>query len=375
VALALYLAISAQVIKESKHHDFLNMYTAAHFSRTGMLDNLYDATALRDFQETIAPENNFVVPFARPQFYAVLLTPLSLMPYDTAFGAWLVFQSALLIACWVWLAKRFGPDGLIAASFFYPAAIGVAHGQDSSLVLALLVASYAASERRDERKAGVLAGCLLFKFHLVLFVPVAMVFQKRWRMLSGFLAAGVVVVAVQFLAAGVGGTAGYLRFLAAGTMERLNVGEANMVNLKSLLLNLGVDSVAARGTLSMAVGALILAGFTNRQWTTALTSASLGAAVLLPHVYQYDLAWTLPLFLAIAFQVQDRLLRISVMPLLTPFPYLLTLAGRPWAGTASVILVVVLAANARWAWRSRELFRVQPGEGACEADAKAQLLR
>jgi hypothetical protein len=206
-----------------------------------------------------------------------------------------VFQSALLISCWVWLAQRFGPDGLIAASFFYPAAIGVAHGQDSSLVLALLVASVATFERGDERNAGVLAGCLLFKFHLVMFLPMAMAIQKRWRMLSGFCVAGLALAAIQVLSAGFDGTADYLRFLTAGTMERLNVGEANMVNLKSLLLNLGIDSLPARVGLSISLGGLIVIGCINRQWMTALTSACFGAAVLLPHVYQYDLAWTLPL--------------------------------------------------------------------------------
>jgi hypothetical protein len=140
-----------------------------------------------------------------------------------------------------------------------------------------------------------------------------------------------------------------------------------MVNLKSLLLNLGGDSVPVRAAISAALGIAVVAAFAAPHWKTALTSATVGAAVLLPHMYQYDLAWTLPVLLQTVSappsmaaternpetgpaegtaRSSSRLLRASVIPLLTPIPYLLNLAGPPWSGTTSAILVLVLVANA-----------------------------
>jgi hypothetical protein len=354
VAFACYLYAGALTVPQTWKHDFLGFYTASYFARHGQLDRLYDPAALAQFQETIAPENSYVIPFSRPRFYAQVLSPLSLLPYRTAFAAWVSCQAALLLGCWAWFAARFGPDALIMAAFFFPAGIGIAHGQDAVVLLVLAIASYAAFEGKNQALAGMLIGCMLFKFHLILLLPVAMLVQRRWKMLQGFALAAASLAAVELWIGGGSGIADYAHFLMRRDIPGLNPGEQMMVNIHSLLINLGMDTAGGRLTLSLIAIVLVMAGMNTAEWWRATASAGLGSAVLLPHTYQYDLTWTLLPLLCIAFLSTDKPVRVSILPLLTPFPYLLNLAGMPWSGATSLCLLLVLGANA-WVVRGQQV--------------------
>ena len=346
VAFACYLYAGALTVPQTWKHDFLGFYSASYFARHGMLDKLYDPATLGQFQQSIAHENPYVIPFSRPRFYALILSPLSLLPYRTAFAIWVSCQTALLLGCWAWFAARFGPDALIMAAFFFPAGISIGHGQDAVLLLALAIASYAAFERKSQVLAGIVIGCMLFKFHLILLLPVAMLVQRRWKMLRGFCLAAVSLAAAELWIGGWSGIADYAHFLMRRDIPGLNPGEQMMVNMQSLLLNLGMDTVVSRLIFAAIAMVLILVGMSAAEWWTAIAAAGLGSAFLLPHTYQYDLTWTLLPLLCIAFLSTSKPLRLSILPLLTPLPYLLNLAGMPWSGTTSLCLLLVLGANA-----------------------------
>jgi hypothetical protein len=361
VAVGIYLLAGSNIVPAARHHDFLNLYSAATFANEGRLDDLYDPEALRQFQQTIAPENPSVIPFARPHFYAVALIPLSWLPYDTAFWSWLALQTVILLACWAWIAKRFGADGLVIAAFFFPAATGIPHGQDAAMLLALTIASFAAHERKADRLSGLLSGCLLFKFHLVLLLPVAMLAQRRWKMLTGFLATTAALAAVELAIAGPTGIAAYLHFLTRRDIERLNIGEMNMVNLNSLLLNLGANSDMLRGILSLLAAAMVIQICRSTdEWWKALAAASLGASFLMPHTYQYDLTWCLLAMLGLVFWQTNPVPKIFAGLLLTPVPYLLTLAGAPWAGAAALCVGGLIASLAIHSLAQTRTRHVQP---------------
>ena len=346
VAFACYLYAGALTVPQSWKHDFLGFYTASSFARHGTLDRLYDPVAIAQFQKTIAPENPYPIPFSRPRFYALILSPLSLLPYRTAFAAWISCLTALLLACWAWFAAKFGPDALIMAAFFFPAGIGIAHGQDAVLLLALAIASYAAFERKNQPLAGMLIGCMLFKFHLILLLPVAMLIQRRWKMLQGFALVAAFLAAIELWIGGWQGIADYAHFLLRRDIPGLNPGEQMMVNIHSLLINLGMDTAGARLMFSLIAIVLIIVGMNTAEWWRAMASAGLGSAALLPHTYQYDLTWTLVPLICIAFLSTDKLVRLSILPLLTPLPYLLNLAGMPWSGATSLCLLLLLGTNA-----------------------------
>jgi len=350
VAIGIYTVVGAQIVKVSFHHDFLSFYTAATFAREGRLDALYNLDTVKSFQQTIAPEKTEVVPVIRPRFYSTVLMPLAFVPYKVAFWCWIAFQTVVLLACWLWIGRTFGPDALVAAAFFFPAATAIAHGQDASLFLAFHIGSYAAMERRRETLAGLVLGVMLFKFHLLLLFPFAMVVQRRWKMLRGFAFVGATLGLIELALAGPAGILAYFKYLTRTDITFLNAGAQNMLNLGSLLLNLGVDSIAVRNLLALLVVALTVHIFrASKDWWVVTSAASLAAVCIVPHTYQYDLTWCLlPLF-CILYKQKEIAPRILAATLLTPFPYLLTLVGIPWAGAAAICILGLILAIGRQA--------------------------
>src|SRR5260370_24114796 len=127
----------------------------------------------------------------RPPFSVVVLATLALMPYVAAFWVWVALQSALLVGCWYWAFRRWGPDALIFGALFLPTALGIASGQDCVTMLAILIGAYVLCERERQLPAGAALALGMITFHLFLLWTVFLLVQRPWRMLAGFVAVGV----------------------------------------------------------------------------------------------------------------------------------------------------------------------------------------
>ena len=136
---------------------------------------MYDINTQLAVEREIAGSVTELVPFVRPHFYALLIAPLSLLPYQAAFWSWICLQAALLGCCWAWARRRFGPDALILCCLFFPTAGGIFVGQDCVFLTVIVIAAYLLHERGWDFWSGVVLGLALFKFHLVLLLPLAMV--------------------------------------------------------------------------------------------------------------------------------------------------------------------------------------------------------
>jgi hypothetical protein len=115
---AMWIALGSLILPSARSHDFLNIYTGASLAREGHFADLHDPDVQLARERRIFPQLPSLVPFVRPAFYAALLMPLALLPYGTAFVVWIAAQSLLLLACWAWSWRRFGPDALVFAALF-----------------------------------------------------------------------------------------------------------------------------------------------------------------------------------------------------------------------------------------------------------------
>ena len=134
-------------LQTAYHHDFLNLYTGSSLAREGRFTELYDINTQLSRERELLGEVAELVPFVRPHFYALLLAPLSLLPYDAAFWFWIVLQTALLVACWVWARRRFGPDALIFCCLYFPTVGGILVGQDCIFLTVILIVASVFAER------------------------------------------------------------------------------------------------------------------------------------------------------------------------------------------------------------------------------------
>ena len=89
----------------------------------------HDTQLARERQ--LVPETQQLIPFVRPAFYALMIAPLALLPYHTAFWVWMALQVSLAAICIWWGCRRFGPDAASFACMYAPMALSIPHGQDA----------------------------------------------------------------------------------------------------------------------------------------------------------------------------------------------------------------------------------------------------
>ncbi len=343
----MWLGLGSVIVPQARQHDFLNLYTGASLALEGSFAQMYSPQVQLDRERRFVPALPTLVPFVRPPFYALLLAPLALLPFGMAFWIWLALQSALLFTCWAWALFRWGPDALIFGALYLPTALGIASGQDCVAILAILIATYALLEQGRQFAGGAALGLGLIKFHLFLLWPLALLIQKRWRMLLGACAAAAAEALVSLWLSGPRGIARYFQLLRNKDIERLSPSPELMIDVHGLALNFGVNNPMFR-TLLVGVVILLLAAACRRaslwQWIAA---ASAGSLLVPPHVYGYDAGLLLlSIWLAI-FMSADKWTRIAATLVCTPIPFLMNLAGSPWAAATPVALLIFLFSLSR----------------------------
>jgi len=239
------------------HADFRQLYAAGYMVRTGHAGELYDIRAQQQFQDALVGSDERALPFIRPAYQALLFVPFSLLPYRSAYLAFLAVNLVLLAFAFRTLRShmnhlmrvwRFLPVFLFLV--FYPISLAIMQGQDSILLLLLLAAALAALEGGHELRAGVLVGLGLFKMQVV--IPIALLFLlwRRWRLFAGFALSACLLSLVSLWVVGFAPTAAYARsLLSVGTNMpaalQFPLRVSIMANLRGLFFGLLGDRLPA----------------------------------------------------------------------------------------------------------------------------------
>jgi hypothetical protein len=320
-------------------HDFLNIYTGSQLAREGQFSLLHDREAQRRVQQQLVPTVGELIPFVRPHFYAFALAPLSSLSYRQAFWSWIAAHTILLLACWVWAARRFGSDALIFGALFFPTAAGIANGQDCVVMLIIAMASFRLAERDRWLLSGLVLGLGLIKFHLLLLTPAAMLIQKRYRMLGGFCLTGLSAAIVSLVLGGWMGVRSYIDLLLAKDLPRLSPAPERMVNIHSLPANFGIDQPVVAAMLFAAVAAVMICGVRAAPLWRWFSVMLLGSTLAAPHVYAYDQSLLLlPVWLAL-FLSRDQITRTTAVVMATPLAFYGLSIGPPWSVAPALVSV------------------------------------
>jgi hypothetical protein len=345
-AAVFYLAVGANIVGNAQRHDFLNLYTGATLAHQGDFARLHDADRQLAVERSLVPDLPWLVPFVRPPVYAALLSPLAMLSLKHAFWTWVAIQIAILMLCWAWAAWKFGPNGLMWAAMFLPAAYGIANGQDCALMLLLMIAAYELAERESLAAAGFAIGLALFKFHLLLLFPVLMIVSRRWRMLAGYLAAAGIEIALSLLLGGWRGMVAYAKLLERKDLERLSPSPEMMSNIHAIPANLGLHSAALSLVLAGVVAGLTVYAAFDAPWWRWFGAAIAGSLLMVPHVYGYDAAvLLLPILLAMF--KGAKVTRYAAGAIALPCAFWLPAAGAPWAMGPALAISAFLISVAR----------------------------
>jgi hypothetical protein len=291
--------------------DFRQLYTAGYIVRTGHAVQLYDYASQLAFQRAHVGPGDVPLPFIRPAFEALLFVPLSYLSYKTAYFCFLSFNVMLLALCFLLLRPRMNNLAhvwrpLPAAMFFgyLPLAAALIQGQDSVLLLTLLIAAFVLLDRGKDLFAGILIGLGLFKFQIV--IPIALLFLvwRRWRFISGFAIPSSIATLFSIWLVGVSQFESYGRSLfsvSTGMVSPANqfrypIPVAQMPNLHGLLTDSlhayisGPPLAAAAILLSLLVLAVAIVGAHARRGSEPLLVAITTAAIVSYYLLIHDMS-------------------------------------------------------------------------------------
>jgi hypothetical protein len=337
-----WISMGSLITPGAQKHDFLNLYTGASLALDGKFASMHDVDVQLQREREFVPSTDALVPFVRPSFYALLLAPLALIPFAKAFWVWIAVQSALLIGCWAWGFRQFGPNALVFAAFSLPGPLGIASGQDCVILLALFIIAYELKDRGKAGWSGAALALMLIKFHLVLLWPVALLVQRRWKMLAGFCAVAAAEAGLSLALGGIEGARTYVALLRNKSLDHLSPSKELMICFQGLTENLGIESPAVTGTIIAAILLLfVFAVYQAPLWKMFAVTA-VASLLVAPHVYGYDATLLLLPFLLTIFYSQLAGAKIAATLLCTPLSFGFALAGKPYAIVASASLVVFL---------------------------------
>ena len=282
VATALLLDVSIR--HDPISVDFHTYIAASEVAVERGWSHIYDTGIVGIEQKEIAPDQ-VAQPFLSPPTVALVVIPLSFIPYDVAYVVWALFLFACLAGALVWasiskgLSKSIAVVGALAPWW-------VMHSVDVGQVVPLVAAGTVVAWRllRDRRDvlAGVALGTILLKPNAAILVPIALLFAARFRTIATWAGVATFVVLLSTMMIGPQGVSEYVTQLR-GPLPK----GADDLTLHGALALTGPLATVLRVVI---VGAVLAAAFKLRQSPgLVIPIAIVGSLVVSPYLHASDL--------------------------------------------------------------------------------------
>lgn len=273
--------------------DFVSFWAASGLALDGRPEAAYDPAAHYIVQRSAVPATDeSYYAFLYPPVFLLVCLPLSALPYLWSLTIWLCVTGLAYWHCLrALLPQRWAAVPILA----YPAVLmNAGHGQNGFLTAACFGAGALALDRRPVL-AGLAFGGLVFKPHLAIVIPFALMAAGRWRTLIAAALSASALCLLSWLVFGSDTWRGFLAqtALARAVLEQDLVGPAKMVSTFAAVRLLG-GGVAAAYAAQIAVG-LALCGVLwgiHRARPAGLDLGALMAAMAVlasPFLLDYDL--------------------------------------------------------------------------------------
>lgn len=163
-------------------------------------------------QKELAP-NQVAQPFLSPPTVALVVIPMTFLPYDVAYVIWALFLFACLAAALVWASVSRGLSRWIVvvgalAPWWVMHSINV--GQVVPLAAAGTVVAWRLLRDRRDVLAGVALAAILLKPNTAILVPIALLFATRFRAFATWAAVVALVVVLSAVMIGPQGISEYV---------------------------------------------------------------------------------------------------------------------------------------------------------------------
>src|SRR3954453_8357332 len=175
--------------------DFPVFYIPAHLP----IHSLYDQKAYEAFGKIHLAQLgiHYFPPYVRPSVFSIFHRPLALLAYWPAFWVWVSAGLAAYFASVLAIVHRLRLPAYVIPAFaaFFPAMVGLVSGQDITEFLAVLALVWILLSKKQDVAAGFLLSFALYKFNLILLLPLMLAFHRRFEALACFTV-GALVAAI-----------------------------------------------------------------------------------------------------------------------------------------------------------------------------------
>lgn len=337
--------------------DFVSFWTASRIALDGHPASAYDPAAHAAAQHALFPAGQLdYFAFFYPPTFLLLCLPLATLPYLPALVVWLAAGFVPLFVC---LRRLLPQRWAIVPIIAYPAfLVNALSGQNGFLSGASLGGGMLLLQRRPFL-AGMCLGILVYKPHLALGVPVALVAARRWMVVAGAVTSALGLIVLSWLVLGEDVWRGFLHVspLARTTLEQGLVDFRKMVSVFAAVraLHGSIGLAYAAQTLVALTACVLLARVTARRPGGQAEGALMITATLLctPFLLDYDLvclalpiAWVVAEALRTGWQPWEKVVVLAAytLPLMSLPVAMLT--GIPIAPIILVTFLMIVARRA-----------------------------
>lgn len=316
-------------------NDFVSFYAGAKLAGT---PELYSRPANLQVIQSILGFQMEGTTYIRAPFYAILLKPLAILPYRTA---WAVFFLATLSSI-LWFVIRFSkecPSLPFFASLSIPLLTPLLNGQDTPFLLVILGAAILLFRRNRDFAAGLVLSLCTLKFHLFLFIALLLFMKRRWRAIEGG-ACGLAVLALL----SVGEIRAWIQVLRD---PWISPDPQNLPNLHGLILTLHGGLGAELAVVAIVAALFILCVLKSDNFEFLIALGLVCGLLASFHSGPADDVLLLPVFVLAIASSKDAMVRALTALVVSPIPYLMGLSGSPYSAALPVLLIAWLIFAAR----------------------------
>ena len=328
--------------------DFLPIWTGLRLALERPAD-LYDFAAVTDAQHWMLKAYPKIRPFVYPPSVAPILMPFAFLGFWPAYLLFTTLSGVLFLSAAWRISGRWLAIALLLTT--PPVLLAAFTGQVTFLVGGLALWALILKDRPIA--AGALLGiAAALKPQLLVLFPLALVLERRWRMVGSALTAGSLLCAASLLLVGV---SGWLEWFAAlprfGQLILQDPGLLrNVVTPRGMLIGLGVSGpalLAGQAACALAGVGFVVWAFTRKASTAQQIVALVAGGLLIsPYAMNYEFALLAPAVTAKAARIEDddwlygllALMMLSLtLPRLGAIFVLVLFVLQPWRATGDPV--------------------------------------
>ena len=346
LAMFVIMTAIATNLRYSLQTDFVSFWAASKLTLAGTPAAAYNLDVHRAM-ELSAVAVDGTIPFTYPPPYLFAILPLGLLPYAFAHAVWVSTTLSAYIAA----AQRLVPGAGVIALAFPPVIICGIGGQNGFLIAAIFMAGMTMLKTRPFL-AGLTLGLIVFKPHLGVLLPLALIAGRERRAFAGAAVSTICLVLLSLAAFGWVSWAGFIALVPMAS-EIAAAGLVNWNKMASIYAALRLVGMPEYFAVAFhGLGALCGCFLVWRIWRMSsdvvLRAAVLGSATLLisPYVFIYDQVLLVP---ALAYLSQRGINKGAMS-----FVYavaILSLAGNFYSAAALNLAPIVPLALLGMIWR------------------------